>query len=308
MRPGAIQHVTIVGAGLLGGSIGLALKRRLPRVRVAGVGRRSASLRRALKVGAIDTAHLDAAQAASQSDLVILCTPVGAFEGYLRAIRPVLKPGAWVTDVGSTKAEVVRAARRVLGPRGPFIGSHPMAGSERKGPAYARADLFEGATCVLTPTAATPPGLAERAEALWRMLGMKVLRMTPAAHDRAVAAVSHLPHVVSALLMLLPRDGELAVAASGLRDMTRLAGGDPEMWRDILLTNRAEALRAMQALGRSLRAVERAVRAGDARAIERFLHKAKTRRDETFGAGNENGNAQRRSGGNIIRQRMLRGQ
>jgi prephenate dehydrogenase len=280
-----LRHVTIIGAGLLGASIGLALKRRLPRVKIAGVGRRVASLRQALRIGAIDTAHLGAGEPVPASDLVILATPVGAFEGYLRAIRPLLKPGAWVTDVGSTKVQVVGAARRVLGSGGAFIGSHPMAGSERKGPAHARADLFAGATCVLTPSAGTPAALVARAQQFWRMLGMKVLRMTPAAHDRAVAAVSHLPHLASALLTLLPRDADLAVAATGLRDMTRLAAGDPEMWRDILLTNRGELIRAIDRLARSLKGARRLVARGDAAAIERFLRRAKDRRDELFGAG-----------------------
>jgi prephenate dehydrogenase len=281
----SLRHVTIIGAGLLGASIGLALKRRLAGVRVAGVGRRRESLRQALQAGAIDTAHLDVSEVAGRSDLVILATPVGAFESYLRAIRPLLKAGAWVTDVGSTKAEVVRAARRILGPRAPFLGSHPMAGSERKGPAHARADLFEGATCVLTPTATTPRALTARAERFWRMLGMKVVRMTPAAHDRAVAAVSHLPHIASALLALLPREADLAVAATGFRDVTRLAAGDPEMWRDILLTNRKELLRAIDSLAHSLGSARQIVARADAAAIEKFLQRAKTRRDAAFGAG-----------------------
>ena len=158
-----------------------------------------------------------------------------------------------------------------------------MAGSERKGPAHARAELLEGATCILTPTASTPGGLPARAERFWRMLGMRVLRMSPAAHDRAVAAVSHLPHVVSALLMLLPREGELAVAATGLRDMTRLAAGDPEVWRDILLTNRGEVLRAIERLGSSLNGLRRLLISGNSRAIEKLLAAAKQRRESSFG-------------------------
>ena len=236
-------------------------------------------VREALRIGAIDTAHLDVAEAVPHSDLVVLATPVGAFEGYLRAIRPLLKAGAWVTDVGSTKAEVVRGARRALGAGGPFIGSHPMAGSERKGPAFARADLFDGATCVLTPTAGTPPHLSARAERFWRMLGMRVLRMSPAAHDRRVAAVSHLPHAVSAVLMLLPREADISLAATGLRDMTRLAAGDPEVWRDILLTNRREVLRAIRRFTRGIDELGEAISRGDAAAIEKLLRRAKTRRE-----------------------------
>jgi prephenate dehydrogenase len=215
----------------------------------------------------------------AESDLVILATPVCGFERYLRIIKPLLKAGAWVTDVGSTKARLVAIARRILGPRGPFVGSHPMAGSEKKGPRHARADLFEGATCIITPTASTPAWLTAKAGRLWRMLGMDVVRMPPAAHDRAVAAVSHLPHLVSCLLMTLPRQRDLALAASGFADMTRLAGGDVEMWRDILLTNRAEILRAVGRFSRSLKRLRRVVQDGDTRAIERLLLGAKARRD-----------------------------
>jgi prephenate dehydrogenase len=275
VKAGEIKHVTIIGVGLLGGSIGLALKRRLTQAHVAGVGRREASLREALRAGAIDSAHLDAAAPAGRSDVIILATPVGSFERHLRAIQPVLKMGAWVTDVGSTKAEAARTARKVLGPRGPFVGSHPMAGGERKGPAHARADLLDGATCIVTPTPDTPPRLVARAEALWRLLGMNVTRMSPAAHDRAMAAVSHVPHAAAALLMLLPRKADLPLAASGLRDMTRLAAGDPEMWRDIFLTNRRNVAMTMGRLERSLAALRCAVAEGDARAIESLLRKAR---------------------------------
>jgi len=275
----SFQHATIIGAGLLGGSIGLALKARGLAGHVAGVGRRRASLDEALRVGAIDSAHLDPADPAARSDLVILATPVGAFEPHLRAIRPVLRRGALVTDVGSTKAAVVRTAERVLGRGGPFVGSHPMAGSEKKGPAFADAALLAGATCIVTPTPHTPPGLLRRAERLWRALGMTTVRMTPAAHDRAAAGVSHLPHLLAGLLMLLPRQADLLVSAGGLRDMTRLAAGDPEVWRDILLTNRAALQAAVAKLQKALAQTARMLRAGDAAALERLLAAAKRRRD-----------------------------
>jgi prephenate dehydrogenase len=277
------QHVTIVGVGLLGGSVGLAIKSRYAGVTVAGVGRRQASLRRALARGAIDTAHLEAASPAARSDLVVLATPVGAFAEHLRAIRPVVADGAMVTDVGSTKAAVVRTAEQILGAGGPFVGSHPMAGSERKGVDHARADLFERATCILTPTAATPPALADRAEALWRALGMRTVRMAPADHDQALARVSHLPHVLAALLMMLPDADDLPLAATGLRDVTRLASGDPEMWRDVLVSNREAVVSALGAFGRSVRELDRLLSRGDPGAIEQFLRQAKQRRDATIG-------------------------
>ena len=276
-----LHHVTIVGTGLLGGSAGLALKAHDPAIRIAGVGRRPESLEKARAAGAIDTAHLDPAEIVGRTDLVILATPVGAFEGHLRRIAPVLRAAATVTDVGSTKVRVVRAAERILGRGGPFVGSHPMAGSEQKGPGAARGDLFVGATCVVTPTPSTPPRRARRIERFWQALGMTTVRMSPAAHDRAVARVSHLPHVLAGLLMMLPTRRQLAVSATGFRDATRLAGGDPEMWRDILLTNRKAILAALDAFDESLMHLRDLLELADAPGIEKFLASAKTRRDAT---------------------------
>ena len=281
MSKDRIKHVTIIGVGLLGGSIGLALKSRFGRIEVAGVGRRQSSLNDAMRIGAIDTAHMDVAYVVGRSDLVVLATPVCTFEEYLRAIQPLLKPGAMVTDVGSTKAVVCRQAKKILG-EGVFIGSHPMAGSEKKGPTYARANMLRDATCILTPEAGTPSALTQRARELWEALGMRVISMTPRQHDRALARVSHLPHVLAGLLMLLPRDGELGVSASGLRDTTRLASGDVEMWRDILMTNRGSIVAALDAYDKSLRRLRGLVAAGDAKAIQKFLTAAKNRRDTTI--------------------------
>jgi len=277
-----IQHVTIVGVGLLGGSLGLALKAMDQSIRVAGVGRRRESLQKALDAEAIDEAYLDAAEPAGRSDLIVLATPVGAFEQHLRAIAPAIKTGATVTDVGSTKAVVVRTARRVLGKAGPFVGSHPMAGSERKGPAYARANLYDGATCIITPTPDTPSTHLRRVEQLWNAVGMRVVRMTPAAHDKAVANISHLPHLLAALLMLQPSNADIAISAGGFRDATRMAGGDPEMWRDILLTNGKAILAALDALDENICHLRDMISLGDAAAIEKLLAAAKTRREATI--------------------------
>ncbi|MCE5278313.1 MAG: prephenate dehydrogenase/arogenate dehydrogenase family protein [Planctomycetaceae bacterium] len=277
-----IKHVTIVGVGLLGGSAAMALKAHDPSITVAGVGRRQASLDDALRVGAIDTAHLDLAEPARRTDLVILATPVGAFDGHLRTLKGSLRKGALVTDVGSTKAAVVRIAQRVLGKGGPFVGSHPMAGSEAKGVAFARGDLFHNATCIITPTPDTPPAAAGTIEQLWRDLGMRTVRMTPAAHDRAAARVSHLPHLLAGLLMMLPGDTDLNIAATGFRDATRLAGGDVEMWRDILLTNRSAILAAMETFEHDLMRLRDLIDLADAPGIEQFLAQAKTRRDQTI--------------------------
>ncbi len=276
------KHVTVIGVGLLGGSAALAIKAHDSRVKIAGVGRRQASLDVALKAGAIDTTHLEPQQVVAQTDLVILATPVGAFERYLRALAGLLPGRALVTDVGSVKAGVVRAAERVLGKGGPFVGSHPMAGSEEKGVAFARADLFAGATCVITPTDHTPARATRRIERLWQALGMRTVRMRPAAHDRVIARVSHLPHVLAALLMMLPRRGELDVASTGFQDATRLAGGDPEMWRDILVTNRKHILAAIDAFDDDLMHLRDLVELADTPGIEKFLALAKKRREATI--------------------------
>lgn len=282
MAKQSIKKMAIVGVGLLGGSAALAAKAHDPSVRVAGVGRRQVSLDAALAVGAIDTAHFDAAEAVVDADVVILATPVGAFRDHLEAMAPALKSGAIVTDVGSTKAGVVRIGEGVLGRGGRYVGSHPMAGSEMKGVKYSRADLFFGATCIITPTAKTPKALIEGAEAFWQMLGMRTVRMTPSAHDRAVARISHLPHALASLLMLLPGKEDLGVSATGYRDVTRLAGGDPEMWRDIFLTNRAAVIGAIDKFAHALDELRELISAGDGEGIEKLLARAKTRRETTI--------------------------
>jgi prephenate dehydrogenase len=274
----SLQHVTIVGVGLLGGSAGLAIKQHWPDARIAGVGRRQSSLDEALACGAIDEAHLSPADPAARSDLVLLCTPVRAFGSMLETIRPVLKDSAWITDVGSTKADVVRQAGEILGEDARFVGSHPMAGSEKKGPSFASADLYAGATCVLTPCQYTPPEVTTTAKAFWETLGMRCLQLDPEEHDRAVARVSHLPHVLATLLTLLPRESELAVAATGFESMTRLAEGDPEMWRDILLTNVHPVCDALNDLSAALGTLRELIRSGNAEAIESLLERGQRRK------------------------------
>jgi prephenate dehydrogenase len=281
MRP---RHVTVIGVGLLGGSAGLAAKAAFG-CRVAGVGRRAGSLQEAFDRHVIDSAHLEAGEAVGHSDLVILATPVGAFAKHLRAIGPHLKAGAIVTDVGSTKSEVVRVGERILGRGGPFVGSHPMAGNERKGAAHARADLFAGETCIITPTANTPAGHIKAVEEFWRALGMATTTMTPATHDRLIARVSHLPHALSCLLMLLPPQNALAAAGPGFKDMTRLAGGDWEMWRDIFLTNRRQMLVAIDDFDESLMHLRDLVELRDGEGLEKFLLAAKTRREGWLSGG-----------------------
>ena len=275
-----IQHATVIGVGLLGGSIALGLREQIPDIEIAGIGRRQSSLRAARKIGAIDSAHLGTYEIVAKSDLIVLATPVCAFEKILRQIKPYLKPSVVVTDAGSTKAQVVRTADRVLGQGGPFVGSHPMAGSEHKGPAFARADLLADALCVITPTKNTPPSLVRKVIKIWKMLGMRTTKMSPADHDQAVARVSHLPHLLASLLMEIPRDKDFDVASTGLRDMTRLAAGDPEMWRDIVTTNRKPILEALGNMRKKIDRIEKIIGQDNPKAIQKILAQAKARREE----------------------------
>jgi prephenate dehydrogenase len=273
------RQLCIIGVGLLGGSIGLAAREAWAGVKIVGVGRRQSSLEAALTVGCVDEYALEPALGVAGADTVVLATPVGAFEGIFRQIAPALADGAMVTDAGSTKARVVAQAEAIL-PGGAFVGSHPMAGNENKGPQFATADLLAGALCIVTPTPDTPEPLAARAEAFWAALGMRTTRLDPEAHDRAVARVSHLPHALAALMTMLPDDADLPIAATGLRDTTRLAGGDPEMWRDIMLHNAPAVLEAIDHFGENLRELRQLVEAADGRGLERFFTHAKHRRDK----------------------------
>jgi prephenate dehydrogenase len=247
MKP---KRVAIFGVGLLGGSIGLALRSIAPDCRIVGYGHRLATLEQAREMTAIDELTQDPAAAARGADLLILCTPVGIFSDLLRQIAPAVGKDAIVTDVGSTKRSVVRAGEESLLPnRGTFVGSHPMAGSEKRGVEFARADLFQGATCIVTPAAKTPADAVEKIESFWKLLGMKLVRLSPDDHDRLVCDISHLPHVIAAALVAMQSDDALPLAGKGFLDTTRVAGGDGGLWRDILQDNRdnvADSLRRMR--------------------------------------------------------------
>ena len=242
-----LDRLSIIGVGLLGGSIGLALRSVLSDCEIVGYGHRAETLERARQVGAIDRGTGDLGQAVEGADLIILCTPVGLFGDILRGMAGGVKPGALVTDVGSTKASVVAAAGQDLPPGVHFVGSHPMAGSEKRGVEFARADLFQNALCILTPDERTDPKAVSNVEAFWELLGMRTCRMNPAAHDAALAEVSHLPHALAAALVAMQSPAAMNLAGKGFLDTTRIAGGDGGLWRDIFIDN-ASNMRA--AIGR----------------------------------------------------------
>jgi prephenate dehydrogenase len=279
------RKITIIGVGLLGGSIGLAVKRRRLAHEVAGFVRRRASLRDCEKAGATDYATTDLPAAVSNADLIILCTPLSQMRPRVIGMLPALKRGAIVTDVGSVKAGVVRELESLVQKAGAhFVGSHPMAGAEKTGVRAARADLFTNAVCVLTPTKRTAPAAIRKVEEFWKSLGARTLRLAPEQHDALVSRSSHLPHIAAAALVnlvLAPARPEFqsALCANGFRDTTRIAAGSPEMWRDIALANRKNLSRSVDAFICELQKFQRVLRRSDAKAISKYFETAKARRD-----------------------------
>jgi prephenate dehydrogenase len=273
-----LHRLSIIGVGLLGGSIGMAIKAALSNCEIIGYGHRAETLERAVQVGAIDRGTSDLKSAVSDADLVILCTPVGLLGEMLKGISGFLRPGAIVTDVGSTKASVVAASIEILPSNVDFVGSHPMAGSEKRGVEFARADLFRNALCIVTPTDATLSAAIEDVEAFWRMLGMRTCRMAPDDHDRALAEVSHLPHALAAALVTMQSPEAMELAGKGFLDTTRIAGGDGGLWRDIFLDNATNLKSAIAKVRAQLDAIEQLMEPGRAEELRSWLDAAAAKR------------------------------
>jgi prephenate dehydrogenase len=266
------ERIAILGVGLMGGSVGLAC--RALGMEVVGYGHRVHELPFAVECGAISRFTTDAADAVGQADLVILCSPVGVFRGLLSAISPALKAGAVVTDVGSTKRSVAKLAAEILPKQVHFIGSHPMVGSEQHGVRAARAQMLIDGLCIVTPEESTEVSLANQVEAFWQSLGMRTLRMTPARHDQLTADASHLPHAIAAALVRIQSSESLAVAGRGFADTTRIASGDPIVWRDIFLDNRDNLKSAISNLQSQLAELMKRLDAGDSPAVMDWLREA----------------------------------
>jgi prephenate dehydrogenase len=271
--------VAIVGVGLIGGSVGLAIRARGLAERVIGVGRRPASLRTARKLGAVTGTSLAIDRGAARADLVVVCTPVSEIVGHVRQAAEHCRTGALITDVGSTKAEIVNQLDGSLGRDVRFVGSHPLAGSEKCGPAEARADLFEGRTVVVTPAGTTLAEDVERTAAFWSALGAKVATMSAEEHDRVLAATSHLPHLVASAVAHATPAEFLPLVASGWLDTTRVAAGDPELWTQIFSSNRRHVLAALARLQRSLSALRGALKDEDLTRLTSLLTEAKRNRE-----------------------------
>ncbi len=285
------QKVTLVGVGLLGGSLGLAIKQRRLADKVDGFVRRSVSIGECENLGVVDHATRDLKRAVENADLVILCTPLGQMREVTEKMLPALKPGAVVTDVGSVKGSVVEELEPIVARAGAyFVGSHPMAGGEKVGVAAARADLFVNAVCLVTPTPNSHKEAVSQLEEFWQALGARVLKLSPSAHDDLVSRSSHLPHVVAAELanyVLSPAhpQEQATVCANGFRDTTRIASGSPEMWRDIAMANRKNLGRVLGVFIEDLQEFCLALEKEDVKAVEEFFEKAKQRREQWCGQG-----------------------
>ena len=278
------EQLGLIGCGMMGGSFALALKRAGLVKRVVGYSKSPSTTERARQLGVIDVEAPSALLAVSGADLVLLAVPVSATEATFKAIRHLVRGDVLIMDVGSTKREVIDAARRVLKDQvGVFVPAHPIAGKELAGVEHADPELYHGRQVILTPIERTLTARLDKAHKLWTALGCHVKQMSPEAHDAAYAAVSHLPHLVAFALMngissQQQAEDFLSLAGPGFRDFTRIAASDPMVWRDILMSNREELLAQSRLFQRALHALETAIKADNPDALEALIDQASSAR------------------------------
>lgn len=275
-----MNKLVIFGVGLIGGSLALALKRSMPQLHTVGVGRPGESLQNALDLGVINELNTSAEQAMRDADIAIIAVPVAQTPNVLKSIAPHVGSNTVITDVGSTKSDVIDYAEAILGDQfSQFVPGHPIAGAEKSGVTAARADLFDGKNIVLTPTPLTNAMAKDKVRHMWAEAGANLTEMTAKQHDQIFAAVSHLPHLLAFALVddlaARPNAEELfAFAASGFRDFTRIAGSSPEMWRDISLANRTALLEELEAYQASLIQLHTLLENRDAKGLQSLFEKA----------------------------------
>jgi prephenate dehydrogenase len=272
------DKVAIVGVGLIGGSIGLALRERKLAREVIGIGRRETVLQSAKKLGAIDRGTTSLAEGVSEAEIVVVCTPVDTVAEIALQVAEHCPPRTTITDAGSTKETIVAQVDSALTGRrdGPwFIGSHPLAGDHRTGVESARAELFDGRTTIVTPTEHSHRAATLDVTRFWRSLGADVITLSPAEHDAALAATSHLPHLVAYALAFATPKELLPLAASGWRDTTRIAGSDPNLWRPIFATNRRHMIDALDRFTEAVAVMRESLEAGDDQQLLAMLERAK---------------------------------
>src|SRR5271169_139320 len=281
MRKLFFDNVTIIGVGLIGASCALALKKQGLCGTICGYGRKEANLKKAVKLGIINEYNLKIGKACEHADLVVLATPVGLFKNILHEIRNILKEKTLVTDVGSIKGPLVHELESLMHEGSHYIGSHPIAGSDNSGIAHARADLFEQARCIVTPTARSDKKAQQKIISMWESCGGNVEIMDPMLHDEIYAAVSHLPHLIAYALVNAVDDsgsGYLKYAGPGFKDTTRIALSSPELWRDISLLNGNNLIALIERFGNNLRVMASLIRNADAAGLDREFSKARSLR------------------------------
>lgn len=289
----SFQRVAIIGLGLLGGSLGLALRDRLPQVETTGYDRDPATRQRATERGLVDTVCESAGEAVTGADLVVLCVPVGAMGDAARELAPALPADAIISDVGSSKRSVQKALAAAL-PDHINIPAHPVAGTEQSGPDAGFATLFEGRWCILTPPDDAPQEAVERLTALWQALGAKVEIMDAEHHDIVLAVTSHIPHLIAYTIVGTASDMEgvtrsevIKYSAGGFRDFTRIAASDPVMWRDVFLNNRDAVLEMLGRFTEDLTALQRAIRSGDGETLHDLFSRTRAIRRSIIDEGQD---------------------
>ncbi len=282
-RKQLFRRVAIVGPGLMGASLGLAIKKKGLAGQVVGIGHHETSLREAADVGAIDESFLDFKKGIIGADLIVLATPVGGILESLETLSKDHQRGCIITDIGSTKSAIVEKAEKILPHTALFVGSHPLVGSEKQGPTYANAALYDNATCIMTPTDKTNRLAKEKIKHFWTQLGTQVKMMSPQEHDEALGFISHLPHVIAFSLIKAIPDQILELAPQGLRDTTRIASSDAKVWRDITLSNSKNVLKGVDETVKVLAAIRKAIIASDKQGLEDIFKSAKTKRESIEG-------------------------
>jgi prephenate dehydrogenase len=274
----SLRQVTIIGLGLLGGSVALAVRQRMPGTAVIGYSHRPGTRRRAKAIGAVTETARNLKEAAATADLVVLATPIFTFEKYFMDLSGIVPSGCVVTDVGSTKVLPHLWAEKRLAGDVRYVGSHPVAGSEQRGVEFARDDLFDQARCILTITPATNRSAVKALRSFWSALGCSVQVMSPVEHDRVFANISHLPHVMAAGLVNASDEDEMMFAGKGFLDSTRIASGPPTIWTDVLLANRENIADGIDRAIVELSRLRTAIKSGKREQIEQLLEAARRKR------------------------------
>ena len=276
---GRLRQISVLGMGLLGGSITLAIQRTFSGAKAVGYSHRASTRRKAKELGVADKIADNLKDAVAKADIVILATPICTFENYFCEMAGLLKSGCIVTDVGSTKILAHKWAAKSLGKNVHYVGSHPIAGSEQRGVDFARDDLFENSDCILTKTEKTNAAAMQTLKDFWSTLGCKVQSMTPAEHDKILGNISHLPHMLAAGLVNASDKEELKLAGLGFIDTSRIASGPANVWADILVTNSANCGRAIDRFIKELQKLQKAVKNENKEQIEKLLDAAKNKRN-----------------------------